>query len=65
MTLHRGLYGGSFSWSGRNWAGPSDTGNPMGAAFPTGSYALTVGAKGTQGGGSFVVTTTLTFHLTP
>jgi hypothetical protein len=65
VTLHAGSYGSSFGWSGRNWAGGSDTGNPMGAAFPAGSYALSVSAKGNQGGASFVVTTTLTIHLTP
>jgi hypothetical protein len=65
VTLHAGSYGSSFGWSGRNWAGASDTGNPMGAAFPAGNYALSVSAKGTQGGASFVVTTTLTIHLTP
>ncbi len=65
VTVHAGSYGGIFSWSGRNWAGPSDTGNPMGAAFPAGSYALTVSARGTRGGASFAVTTTLTIRLTP
>jgi hypothetical protein len=37
----------------------------MGAAFPAGSYALTVSAEGTQGGTGFVVNATLTVHLTP
>lgn len=65
VTVHAGTYGGSFSWTGRNWGGPSDTGNPMGAVFPAGSYALTVSARGIQGAASFAVTTTLTIQLTP
>jgi hypothetical protein len=37
----------------------------MGPAFPAGSYVLTVSARGTQGGVSFAVTTTLTIQLIP
>ena len=65
VTLHAGTYANTFSWSGRNWSGPSDVSNPMGAAFPAGDYPLTVSAKGTHGGTNFVVTATLTIHLTP
>ena len=65
VTLRAGSYGTGFSWTGRNWSGPSDTGNPMGAAFPAGSYTLTLSAKGTKDGAAFAVTTTLTIVLTP
>jgi hypothetical protein len=65
VTLRAGSYGSGFSWTGHNWSGPSDTGNPLGAAFPPGSYTLTLSAKGTQGGTAFAVTTTLTIVLTP
>ncbi len=34
----------TFAWDGRNWNGPSDTGNPKGAPFPPGEYALTLEA---------------------
>jgi hypothetical protein len=65
VTLRAGSYAGVFSWTGHNWGGPSDTGNPMGAAFPAGSYSLTVSARGTQSGASFAVAATLTIVLTP
>ena len=44
--LRAGRYGGSFEWTGRNWRGPSDTSNPMGATFPPGRYAFEVRARG-------------------
>jgi hypothetical protein len=65
VTLHAGTYASSFAWSGRNWTGPSDTGNPMGTVFPAGPYVLTVSSKGTVGGTSFVVTAALSIELTP
>ncbi len=46
VTLKAGTYPGEFEWHGRNWEGPSDTGNPEGAPFPAGKYTLTVRAKG-------------------
>ena len=46
MTLRAGRYEGSFEWTGRNWYGPSDTGNPMGAPFPPGTYTLEIRAEG-------------------
>jgi hypothetical protein len=46
ITLVPGTYESSFTWSGLNWNGPSDTGNPMGAAFPVGTYTLRVSAIG-------------------
>lgn len=38
----------TFAWDGRNWDGPSDTNNPEGAAFPAGTYTLTLSAVGEQ-----------------
>lgn len=48
VTLPVGTFPGTFVWDGVNWSGPSDTGNPKGAAFPPGSYELSVSAKGTR-----------------
>jgi hypothetical protein len=45
-----GTYPAAIQWDGRNWLGPSDTGNPKGTAFPPGTYTLTVTAKGTWNG---------------
>jgi hypothetical protein len=41
-----GTYPNTIRWDGRNWMGPSDTNNREGAAFPPGTYTLTVTAKG-------------------
>jgi hypothetical protein len=41
-TLKKGEYKHAFEWDGRNWSGPSDTGNPKGKAFPAGTYDVTV-----------------------
>jgi len=41
-----GTYDATIAWDGRNWFGPSDTGNPEGAAFPVGTYQLTLTAGG-------------------
>jgi hypothetical protein len=65
VTLHPGSYAGAFSWDGKNWNGPSDTGNPKGAPFPPGTYTLSVRATGTSGGSIFVVSATLAIRLTP
>jgi hypothetical protein len=65
VTLRAGSYAGAFSWDGKNWNGPSDTGNPKGAPFPPGTYTLTVRATGTGGGSTFVVSATLAIRLTP
>lgn len=63
--LVAGDYPLAFSWDGKNWSGPSDTGNPKGKPFPPGDYQLTVQAKGKSSGTSFVVTATLSILLTP
>jgi hypothetical protein len=65
VTLHAGTYAGTFSWQGRNWGGPSDTNNPMGAPFPTGNYLLLVVATGTHNGVGFQVNGALSITLTP
>lgn len=44
--LRRGNYPYSFQWTGRNWNGPSDTGNPLEGLFPAGEYVLTIRIKG-------------------
>ena len=40
----------SYTWSGRNWAGPSDTGNPEGEFFVQGVYAVDVTFSGFEAG---------------
>jgi hypothetical protein len=49
VTIKAGTYPHSFHWDGRNWTGPSDFGQPEGAAFPVGAYVLSVDAAGTIG----------------
>jgi hypothetical protein len=46
VTIKKGTYPGTFTWQGKNWTGPSDFGNPMGAPFPAGDYRLDVSAIG-------------------
>jgi hypothetical protein len=46
VTIKMGTYHSTFSWMGKNWNGPSDTGNPMGTPFPVGDYRLDVSAIG-------------------
>lgn len=60
-----GFHRGTFQWMGRNWGGPSDTGIPMGAPFPPGSYTLTVSAVGDVAGAAYRVEGTFTVHLIP
>jgi hypothetical protein len=64
-TLAAGEYPMAFSWSGKNWNGPSDTGAPKGSPFPAGKYELTVKALGTtsSAGTPFAVTATLQIQL--
>jgi hypothetical protein len=45
-----GRYPGAVAWDGRNWSGPSDTGNPEGEPFPPGTYTFTVRTVGTWDG---------------
>lgn len=63
--LAPGAYPMAFGWDGKNWSGPSDTGNPKGAPFPQGTYTLTVRAAGSvlATGAPFVVTATLQILL--
>ena len=60
-------------WDGRNWYGPSDTGNREGAAFPPGTYTIALSASGshrtsdagTDAGGTFNVTASRSITITP
>jgi hypothetical protein len=60
-------------WDGRNWNGPSDTGNGEGAAFPPGTYTIALSATGTydnvdagvHNGGTFSVTASRSITITP
>jgi hypothetical protein len=69
ITVAAGRYHHTFEWDGTSWSGPSDTGNPHGAAFPAGTYTLRVSAVGSHGpdGGtsSFTVAGTLPITLLP
>lgn len=65
VTLRAGTYAGSFRWDGVNWFGPSDTGNPKGAAFPAGAYQLRVSATGKVAGANFAVAATYPIRLVP
>ncbi|HEX3906057.1 MAG TPA: hypothetical protein VH853_24760 [Polyangia bacterium] len=69
-----GTHGRQIPWDGRNWDGPSDTGNPEGAPFPPGTYTLALTATGTRAdspdasGSSatpFTVTATRFITITP
>ncbi|MCB9532448.1 MAG: hypothetical protein H6700_11840 [Myxococcales bacterium] len=46
VPLEPGVYAATFSWNGRNWGGPSDTGQPEGPAFPLGDFQVTLRAAG-------------------
>jgi hypothetical protein len=63
MTLAQGSYDAVFSWMGRNWSGPSDTGNPQGTAFPAGSYTLTITTSGEVATTPFHITASLPLTL--
>ena len=56
-------------WDGRNWYGPSDTNNQEGAAFPPGTYTITLTASGTRhasdAGATFSVTASRSITITP
>lgn len=45
-TIKKGTYTHTFEWDGRNWNGPSDTGQPKGKPFPPGTYDLTISMHG-------------------
>jgi hypothetical protein len=62
-TLQPGEWPGAFAWTGRNWGGPSDTGNPLGEPFPAGTYTLSLSAVGTVQGESFTVASSLALTL--
>jgi len=67
-----GDYYHQIAWDGRNWYGPSDTGNGEGLPFPVGTYTVTLTATGTiegvpdqVSGGPFTLTATRTITITP
>jgi len=67
-----GRYDRAMTWTGKNWNGPSDTGNQPGAAFPVGTYTFTVTAQGhwiaaadTPNDTPFTVTADRTITVTP
>jgi hypothetical protein len=68
-----GTHSRQIPWDGRNWNGPSDTGNREGAAFPPGTYTITLTASGTRqssaggadAGGTFSVTASRSITITP
>jgi hypothetical protein len=62
-TIPAGETAASFEWTGRNWYGPSDTGNPLGAPFPAGIYTLEASAIGRVGGVDFSVSNTFLITL--
>lgn len=67
-TLAAGSFPSSFDWDGRNWNGPSDTGQPKGDPFPAGEYVLelkTIGTYDEPGAGErpFEVLTTVPITL--
>lgn len=41
---------GTIEWPGREWNGPSDTGNPLGDVFPPGRYEVSVIFEGYDAG---------------
>ncbi len=69
VSLQAGSYPDTFTWSGTNWSGPSDTANPLGPPFPPGEYVLRVNTQGTWGPGGqsqdFSVTGTFPITLIP
>jgi hypothetical protein len=68
-TLTKGTYPFTFTWSGHDFYGPSDTGNQPGALFPPGTYALSVVTKGATslpgGGAPFEVRADWVVHVVP
>jgi len=65
VILPAGQTPGAFAWTGVNWTGPSDTGNPYGAPFPAGAYTLEVSTIGRVDGVNFSVSNTFAVTLTP
>ena len=63
FTLAAGATPATFEWTGRNWGGPSDTGNPLGEPFPAGIYTLEASAVGRVDGVDFTVSNTFLITL--
>jgi hypothetical protein len=72
-TTTVGTHARQIPWDGRNWYGPSDTNNQEGAAFPPGTYTITLAASGAydnadagvHDGGTFSVTASRSITITP
>jgi hypothetical protein len=62
ITLDRGTKSATIEWPGRQWDGPSDTGAPLGAPFPAGSYSVAVTFSGAKEG---TLTATLPITVVP
>ncbi len=62
-TIAAGATTAAFEWTGRNWYGPSDTGNPLGEPFPAGIYTLQASAIGRVDGADFTVSNTFLITL--
>ena len=68
-----GTHARQIPWDGRNWYGPSDTNNQEGAAFPPGTYTITLTATGSRhasdagvdAGATFSVTASRSITITP
>lgn len=65
VVVGAGTYPAVFDWDGKNWFGPSDTGNPKGPPFPPGEYTLHVSTKGEHAGQPFESSSDLKIELTP
>ena len=65
FTLRAGTSAGMFTWDGKNWMGPSDTGNPEGASFPAGTYTFMISATGSRDKALFTVSTSYPITLVP
>lgn len=67
--VKKGRHPEKLKWSGLNWRGPSDTGQPLGDPFPPGDYSFVVSIKCSKKIGNdnsrflFEVTNHVTIHL--
>jgi hypothetical protein len=64
-VLKQGVYPDTFTWDGKTWNGPSDTSNPEGPPFTTGSVTVSLSAIGTVNGTAFTVSAAFPITLTP
>ncbi len=64
VTIPASETSATFAWTGTNWWGPSDTGNPLGEPFPAGTYTLEVSALGAVDSVEFAVSNSFEVTLT-